>query len=525
MTRHITLFFIVLMLSCMTLHAQSWITMGGNSLRNGQSTALGSFPVSPIWSYDFTQPSFFSFNCYIDGDKLVTTNLQVDFTNFNIFSSIICLDLYTGQQIWTYGGPTDTRIALALNNGIVYGINWVAWSDEGQPEADFYALDVNTGSVLWNRPELVHAGAMDWWYPVFTANGDVIVSGANFSIISLNHQTGATNWELGAPSYTFPITGGAQQCAVVGNKIYALKGYFMEDLTIVAIDSSLGVIMYESPSLDPNTDQQIPLTASSDGKIFVMLQDGGVCCYQDTNTGFQQVWFYPTIGGNGPVGPLCNFGLSQDNQHFYVTDGDKTLNIKVNNGALEAQSASNSVSRGITVDANDFLYTSSMSYEDGYYLCLDSQMNEIWRISAPWNCDASLSIGPNNILIIPQTTGIYAYQAPPQNLEISRASEGFNLSWDMYSNINLYNVYFSSDPLEQFNLISTTNNNNVFVSDEEILAIGEGGTCGFFNVRSETQNSIERKGPNINSITNKNNNSSPLLNPLVIRNYRAGSHN
>ena len=101
-------------------------------------------------------------------------------------TSISCFDAETGTQIWVDTLPGRPVSCMALRDGMVFLPTFSEIS-----ESPLYALDANTGSVIWANMD----SDVGYWdsSPVIAGN-TVYIGGAHSLIIAIDVSTGQTVW-------------------------------------------------------------------------------------------------------------------------------------------------------------------------------------------------------------------------------------------------------------------------------------------------------------------------------------------
>jgi outer membrane protein assembly factor BamB len=118
----------------------------------------------------------------------------------SLINTVYALRAATGTVVWqqTLGGGSPWSPAIA--NGVVY----VAPEEDGQ----LYALDANTGNVLW-KAIATSSGSS----PV-VANGVVYIGSFDYSVYAFNASTGAQLWKYKTGKYVYSTP------AVANGKVY-----------------------------------------------------------------------------------------------------------------------------------------------------------------------------------------------------------------------------------------------------------------------------------------------------------------
>jgi outer membrane protein assembly factor BamB len=168
----------------------------------GTLVCLNSSTGQVLWNYTSATYGNFNTNPVIDNNIVFVAPANRSIGEVHAVNAI------TGQKIWSYGfndGICKRPLATKGVVVIISGVNGRA-----------FALDANTGNLLWNKTDLGQVG-LDWFNPVYV-DGKVLVSTLG-TICALDLKTGITKWRYESVQYAY-------HC-VTGNEMV----YFCKDTT------------------------------------------------------------------------------------------------------------------------------------------------------------------------------------------------------------------------------------------------------------------------------------------------------
>jgi hypothetical protein len=387
--QHKFVFLFLLLLIIKSAFAGDWITIGGNSQRNGQSIELGPTAATIFWD----KPTLFSYwgmQVYIFGDKCVTSR-YVSLSPLR--APLVCHNLNTGDTLWTRNyAQNGVIVPMGFNNNKIYVRNF-----QQQGFDSIYAINPDNGNIIWKSNFTVERGII--WAAVFASNGDLFIPGSGTkSIMRINHTNGDTIWTR----YRIIPNTGAETMCLYGNTLYAWEGSLTTPKRIVAIDANTGVIKYYSSALPGDGDQEIPFSIGPNGTIYAVRDGGLLYALKDNGTGFTQLWTFQPIG---PMGTYSQFGAAQDST-VYIPSGRRILHFNHQTGAVLDSSAeiaaSGTISPRITIGADGKLYVGNGPSvpAEGKVFCFSPNLQTIWSVSLAYNYYSGPALGSNGILVV-----------------------------------------------------------------------------------------------------------------------------
>lgn len=284
-------------------HAADWTNLGGNSCRNGLTSAIGPESLEIRWSGG--PSSSIAWNPSIEGDRIFVVR-QTAFVPNGVpnDSRVYALDVATGGTLWTFACPYEAGDWTTNVYGVRDGRVYVGRGGNGNSvSAPVYCLDAATGGILWVSAQEVATGAYDG--VVFTAEGDPIFA-TNTYVRRVSRLDGSTVWNS------------ARNCSVSGDCGPALSGnaVYVDEVApggqvLTRFDADTGARLYSSPVMPGFLSQNTPLCAP-DGLVFYpRTQSNPIVdffyAFRDTGTGFEQLWNAPALAGAG-----SNHGITAD---------------------------------------------------------------------------------------------------------------------------------------------------------------------------------------------------------------------
>ncbi|MCM1987061.1 PQQ-binding-like beta-propeller repeat protein [Methanococcoides seepicolus] len=210
---------------------------------------------------------------YYDG-KLYLTSVSYQYHNESGAlreGYLYCVDANDlSNEIWRFDFENGLWGTASVENGIVYVATYDFYNGKG---GDIYALDANTGKVLWNNENVIKSTDCT----ITPAYGNVYVTGGYMSkqtTYCFNGTTGELVWETDPD---LAIGSWTNSAAVADGKVYAGKdvgtgGMRFGYENLFALDAYTGEIVWKGEHGGASP-------AISDGKVFTIDDDGKVYCY------------------------------------------------------------------------------------------------------------------------------------------------------------------------------------------------------------------------------------------------------
>ncbi|RPI18004.1 MAG: T9SS C-terminal target domain-containing protein [Ignavibacteriae bacterium] len=415
--KNIFIFFFLIVISTASVISGDWITIGGNSQRNGQSVDIGPSSATVYWNKP-TLSSYWGMQVFIYGDKCVTSR----YTSLSpLTAPLVCHNLNTGDSLWTRNyAPNGVMVVMGFNNNKIYVRNF-----QQQGVDSFYAINPDNGNIIWKSNFTLERGIT--WAAIFAPNGDLFVPGSGTkSIMRINHTNGDTVWT----KYRIIPNTGAETMCLYGNTLYTWEGSLVTPKRIAAFDANTGAIKYYSAALPGDGDQEIPFSIGPNGTIYAIRDGGLLYALKDNGTGFNQLWTYQPVT---PLGTYSQFGAGRDST-VYIPSGRRILHFNHQTGAVldssEELSSSGYINPRITVGADGKLYVGNGASvpSDGKVFCLSSNLQTIWSVPLAYNYYSGPALGTNGILVVNGNgTNIIAYRTSVGVSSNNNLPAGFSL--------------------------------------------------------------------------------------------------
>lgn len=346
--------------------ADDWISLGGNSQHNGQSSELGPTGADLLWQG--TTSALFGGPEFTGGDRLVTMRFQ----SISV-APIVCYDLNTGQQKWSvdFAGTNSRSVPRGVRDGRAYATNF----QETQQDT-IIALDLATGARVWVSPVRAPLGII--WTACFAPDGDIVLPCAGDDIARLDAADGHAVWTA---LRTIPNTG-AEAICVHGNSVYGFEGAITIPKVLTAWDLGSGARRYSSPTLTGDGDQEMPPTVAPDGTIYVKRDGGPLYALDDDGERIFIRW-QRAINAYFYAGHLA-VGLGGS---LYCPDGRQLVRLDPLTGAELDRSAALTTSANlnpkVAVGADGTVYVGNSGGADGMLYALSPTLSLLW--STPVN--------------------------------------------------------------------------------------------------------------------------------------------
>jgi len=406
-----------LLLMAQVSFAQGWQTIGANSRHNGRGDVTGPLAPDVLWQ-GTTESTWFGCQCYISGSRMVTMRFQgVD------VSPIVCYDVDTGQELWSldFPGQKSRSMPLGCRDGRIYAVNY----QENAGGDDLYALDPLDGSTIWVAPAMVRFSIVHAL--TYADNGDLIVPTMSY-IARIDCADGSVVWQT---NRNIPNTMAESLC-VYGDRIYGFEGFINTGKKLVAYDLTSGVKLYESADLPGDGDQECPLMVDSYGRIYVIRDGSGLIrAFDDTGSGFSEVWTTPTATGASGMGTWSQFGTGIDGTLYFVdAAGDSLQRLDPETGGVLdlSPTLATEIHPRVTVASNGLLYVSTGTVGGSLY-CLTPDLAVLWSETFNYNYYSGPALGDHGTLAMAgDGTNIKVYRTDntlvADAFEISMAAGG-----------------------------------------------------------------------------------------------------
>jgi outer membrane protein assembly factor BamB len=180
---------------------------------------------------------------------------------------VIALRRSDGVEAWRH--PLPDSAGFPKTGGAVDG--GVVWQDRvvvGSLSTWVYALRLDDGTLLWNRPNGESPSVAGYTSPTALIGGLGIFGRANFSIDAWNLETGELAWTMDRPS---PVHGSV----TIGDLVYTIQGK-------ITIGDATGAVLWEFGGASPTGvtgSAYFSGSVAEDGTIYALrtgiLRGGG----------------------------------------------------------------------------------------------------------------------------------------------------------------------------------------------------------------------------------------------------------
>ncbi len=367
---------LLVIFTIITASAQNWITVGGNTQRNGLTEMTGPADVSQTFWTVSSSSSLWGNSVFTYGDKFITSRV----TFSPVYSAKLeCRSLTDGSLYWEKV-LNDSAILYAV------GFNEFAVYTHDYKTGILYSLSPADGSINWSIAEDMFGGKSG---VLFACNGDPIIKGKR-----LDKYTGAVVWSY---NYIVPV-GPDAGYAMYGNTYYHWHGSIVTPKVVFALDAETGQFKYESVELAGDGDQEVPLTIGSDGTIYIPRDGGPLYAIEDNGSALNVKWQYTPISAiNGYLG-------SDSTGNVYLVDGGKLRRLNKVDGTLMDTSLVE-ITTGflptITVDTEGKVYLCTADAGPGKYYCFSPDLQTLyWEMSMPYNYYCAPVIGKEGVMVL-----------------------------------------------------------------------------------------------------------------------------
>ncbi|MBK8229054.1 MAG: PQQ-binding-like beta-propeller repeat protein [Candidatus Eisenbacteria bacterium] len=355
--------------------ADDWTNSGGNSGRNGLSTAAG--PSAPTLRWSGSRSSLISWLPVTDATSVYTVRQPKWPDQQPNDAYVVAQDLATGTEQWATVLPYQAGDWIPWVGGVNGGRVYASRSGNGASiSARLVALDAANGSILWQTAILQDMGSYDGM--VFAPDGDPIV--ASFEDIwRFNAEDGALVWHAARVGSVSGTCGGA----IFGNALYvadAVPGGH----ALVRYDLTTGTRLYQSPTMPGFTIQNTPMVGP-DGTVYLNRAQNNAAvdfyyAFTDTGSQFVQKW---QVGGM--AGANAELGIGPDGSVYAITSGPRISRLDPDDGSVLNQSAvlAGFSSARFAIDRNGRVFFSNGAFASGRLYSYEADLTPRWNVAVP----------------------------------------------------------------------------------------------------------------------------------------------
>jgi outer membrane protein assembly factor BamB len=415
----------------LTLPAQAYLDhwnsgTGGKPSRDGLVWEHGPTNATLLWQAGL--PCGYGFPPVMEGNVVVMScaaTFAANPTNAQSEALIVAQNVTNGDVLWTNTLPVDFpatdwySAVVGMRDGRVYA------DRTGNDSSGYlYALDAQTGAVLWRSQDLVSIYGSE--SPSFAPNGDLIV-GNYYSLARVNATNGTTIWS--APRVS-PGTGGSEP-AIYGNRVYCWEATGL-GLQVAVFDLPTGAYLYSSPGL--GSAVQLGLFVGPDGTVYAPRSQGftntdALIAYHDTGFALKEKWQVPL-----PYVPFASFGVGPDGSVYSYSQDYRVIRINPQDGSIIDSSPvmpSDFYEPRMAIDGTGLVFVNNGGFVEGALYSFNADLTQRWVIAVPDINLGGPAIGEDGILVVAgNSSGPRAYVGNSYGLPgppIQAASDGTNM--------------------------------------------------------------------------------------------------
>jgi outer membrane protein assembly factor BamB len=305
--------------------------------------------------------AFYSAPAVAAGVVYVASNVQGD------SGGVYALDANTGHVLWNYLMGTYTNGSAAVANGGVY---------IGTAQGDMLVLNAVTGLLLWdfNTGSSIESAAT-------VVKGVVYFGADNGTVYALNAKTGAQLW-------SYPTSGPFMDSspAVVGGAVY----FGSSDFSIYVLDASTGAKLWSYAT----GGQVLSSPAVANGVVYVGSQDGNLYAL-NASTG-ALIWLYP-----------ANASPAVADGTVYSTIGESIIALNASTGALMWTSSPLNWYPTPPAVANGVVYAAS--YDGNVYAFDASTGAQLWDGVGFYEIATPVTVADGVVYVGSASSMVYVY--------------------------------------------------------------------------------------------------------------------
>lgn len=391
---------VILLFAMASAPQASWPCAGGNALHNGMGDVTGPAGPEVLWQ-GTTFNTLFGCQIYIWNGYLATMRFQT----VNVSPTVV-YDLETGQELWSLDltGPNSRTMPIGFRDGALYLVNY----QENGGGDTVYSCDPASGAILWKADALVRFSIAHM--ASFTTGGDLVLP-SNTHVHRIDRESGATVWST---PRNIPNTGAEYLC-VTEDRVYGFEGFLNTDKKLVAYDLATGLKLYETEALPGDGDQEVPLMADGQGRVFVIRDGTGeIRAYLDTGSGFALLWTAATATAADGVGSTANFGAGPDGTLYFVgASGNTLVRLDPGTGALlnESPVLAENMDPRITIATDGTLFVTDGTAAGGRLHALSAGLEVLWQEPFPYNYYSGPALGyPGYLAMTGSGTSLAVYR-------------------------------------------------------------------------------------------------------------------
>ena len=248
---------------------------------------------------------------------------------------------------------------------------------------------------------------------IFADDGDLIVGDPSY-ITRINAVDGTTVWQT---ERSCAVSGNCGGAAVWGNSALYIDEVAPGGQVITRLDIDTGQKLYSSDVMPGLTTQSSPFVSPDGSTVYFQRSQGSdtydlMYAFQDTGAEFVELWSVPIaqteVQGVGPSGVV--YALLANNE--FVGLSPTTGEVLYSAGELSPIT----VIMMIAIDADGKVYLtnkwSGSSGQSSMWVFSPDLQTEHFSLVLNRQNQGGPALGGDNMLVIADRTGVYAYQGP-----------------------------------------------------------------------------------------------------------------
>ncbi len=362
-------------------------------MHNGLSQEFGPATPALLWSGGLT--SQIAFAPVTDSIYLATVRM----TNINDHlhgNRIVMMDIRTGDTLWTKDLPvvfpqTDwSNRVSSMRDGILY-----ASRSGNSNHAYLYALDAQTGTILWQSDSLIEESINEGCN--FTPNGDVLI-GNLFSITRISKVDGSTVWQTNRLGYQ-----NGSELAVYGTKVYSIVD-IANAVCVSAYDMANGQLLYTSSPLAGGLVQQLGFFIGNDGTVYIPRSQNNpttdsLFSLTDNGSAFIRNWAVPI-----DYIPFSSHAIGPDGSVYGYNRNGRVMRIDPVNGTVTDTSKvvlyGDAFEPRMSIDSAGRVFVTNGGFIDGMFYSFKADLTLRWESVVPNVNVGGPAIGLGGTLIV-----------------------------------------------------------------------------------------------------------------------------
>lgn len=373
-------------------------------LHNGFSKEFGPPAPTLLWSGGMT--SQIAFAPVTDSIYLATVRM----TNINdplYGNKIVMMDIRNGDTLWTKYLPVifpsadwSNRVS-AINDGVLY-----ASRSGNSNHAYLYALDVQTGNILWQSDSLIDESINEG--ANFAPDGDLLI-GNLFSITKISRVDGSTVWQTNRLGYQ-----NGSELGVYGSKVYSIID-IANAVHVAAYDVVNGQLLYTSPALAGGLVQQLGFFIADDGTLYIPRSQNNpstdsLFSITDNGSAFTRNWAVPI-----DYIPFSSHAIGPDGSVYGYNRNGRVMRIDPAIGMVTDTSKivlfGDAFQPRMSIDSAGRVFVTNGGFTDGMFYSFNADLTLRWEEVVPNVNVGGPAIGLEGTLIVCGTgTDFRAYK-------------------------------------------------------------------------------------------------------------------